>query len=187
MWHVALVCGMCYNGQKVDIKDVLTRKRGIILKRWFDLIVETYPADVANFLRIEKDRFTNPVGHILAEGTEILYDELIRDADPDRILSALDGIIRIRAVQDSLPSQAVAFIFLLKKVVREELEKAFTGDALLKALSQLETRMDMMSLLAFDIYMRCREEVHNIRSGEIRMERDMAMRLLNILKQPDKG
>lgn len=170
----------------VNIKNILTQKREIILKRWLELILETYPADVANFLRLEKDRFTNPVGHILTQETEILYDELIHDADPDRILSALDSIIRIRAVQDSLPSQAIAFIFFLKKALREEIEKAFTGDALLKALSQLETRIDMMSLLAFDVYMRCREEIHNIRSGEIKMERDMAMRLFNILKQSDK-
>ena len=170
----------------VNIKNILTQKREIILKRWLELILETYPADVANFLRLEKDRFTNPVGHILTQETEILYDELIHDADPDRILSALDSIIRIRAVQDSLPSQAIAFIFFLKKALREEIEKAFTGDALLKTLSQLETRIDMMSLLAFDVYMRCREEIHNIRSGEIKMERDMAMRLFNILKQSDK-
>lgn len=177
---------MCYNGQTVDIKDVLTRKRGTILKRWFDLILETYPADVAVFLRNEQNRFTNPVGHVLTEGTALLYDGLIHNVDPEKIVSALDGIIRIRAVQDSLPSQAVGFIFFLKKAVREEMEKAFTGDALLTALSQLETKIEMMSLLAFDVYTRCREEVHNIRSGEIRMERDMAMRLLNAMKQQDK-
>jgi hypothetical protein len=177
---------MCYNKNTVDIKDILTQKRGIILKRWLELILDTYPADAANFLRLEKDRFKNPVGHAFAGGTEILYDAFLHDNDPDVIAAALDNIIRIMAVQDCTPSQAIAFVFQLKQAIREEAGRTVQGKNLFDALSLYEAKIDMMALCAFDVYTRCREEVHNIRSSEIKMERDMAMRILNMLKQPDK-
>ena len=42
--------------------DLLLRNEAAILKRWFNLILETYPADTAPLMRKDKDRFTNPVG-----------------------------------------------------------------------------------------------------------------------------
>jgi L-fucose mutarotase/ribose pyranase (RbsD/FucU family) len=177
---------MCYNKNTVDIKDILAQKRETVLKRWLELILDTYPADVANFLRLEKDRFANPIGHVLIQGTEILYDALLHDNDPDTIKTVLDDIIRIRAVQDFMPSQAIAFVFLLKQAIREEAGKTMQGKELFDALSHYEVKIDTMALCAFDVYERCREEIHNISTGEIKKERDMAMRLSNILKRPDK-
>lgn len=177
---------MCYNKNTVDIKDILIQKREIVLKRWLELILDTYPADVANFLRLEKDRFANPVSHVLIQGTEILYGALLHDNDPDTIKTVLDDIIRIRAVQDFMPSQAIAFVFLLKQAIREEAGKTMQGKRLFDALSHYEVKIDTMALLAFDVYARCREEIHNISNKEIKKERDMAVRLSNILKRPDK-
>jgi hypothetical protein len=41
---------------------------------------------------------------------------------PDTVSTFLDGIVRIRAVQNFAPSEAVAFIFHLKKVIRRNSE-----------------------------------------------------------------
>lgn len=68
--------------------------------------------------------------------------------DSGGIALALDAIIRIRAVQDLTPSQAVEFLFLLKPIMRE---LAPEQDQV-----RLADRIDRLALMAFDKYMQCR-------------------------------
>ena len=85
-----------------------------------------------------------------------------------------NSIIRIRSIQDFTASQAVAFTFKLKDVIREELAGKMQGrpaDAqsrLREELHAFETRIDELSLLAFDVYMKCREKLYEIRTNEIK-------------------
>lgn len=175
----------------MNLKELLLKKKKVILEKWFDLILESYQPVTSNFLKQEKNRFANPVGHIISEGTEILFDELVYERDSDRIISALDSIIRIRAVQDLMPSQAISFVSLLKKAVREEVtrdEGRWMMDdksKMLFELLQFETKIDMLASLAFDIYLKCREEIYEIRVNEAKVSKGMALRLLKIMKQVD--
>jgi hypothetical protein len=157
----------------VKLKTLLQEKKGDILKRWISLTLETYPPDVYNFLKLEKDRFTNPVGYTISTGSETLLDELILGENTDKIISALDSIIRIRTVQDFTPSEAIAFIFLLKKAVREELKvrgevlEAADEREIIEELALFETRVDHLATLAFDVYVKCRDDIHRIKmAGE---------------------
>ena len=69
-------------------------------------------------------------------------------------------------MQDFSAGEAVAFVFLLKGVIRE----APDGESALCAgeLATLEDRIDQLALLAFDIFMRCREQICRIREQEAR-------------------
>ncbi len=146
--------------------ELLSRKKKAILKRWSDLILDTYPPDTSRFLKAEKDRFHNPVGHSVIGETEALYDELLGEMNPDRIRISLDKIIRIRAVQDFSPSKAVAFVLLLKEALREELKSEITGGRVPEDLLELESRIDRVVLSAFDLYMECREKIFEIKTRE---------------------
>lgn len=136
------------------------------MKRWFDTILETYPTDTQRFLQRQKDQFTNPVAHRISEGVEGLFDALLQGIDSNEVSSFLDRIIRIRAVQDFSPSQAMAFIFLLKMVIREELKSEIRENRVSEELLKFESRIDNLALLAFDIYMKCREQVYELRVSE---------------------
>ena len=142
------------------------------------MILDTYPADTSRIFKRDKDRFTNPVGYTISQEIITLYDELLHDMNHEKISTCLNNIIRIRSVQDFPPSQAIAFIFLLKKVIREELVGEIEERQALKQLSEFESRIDKLALLALDIYVQCREKVHQIVIGEVKAEREMAMRLL---------
>jgi len=149
-----------------------------ILEQWIARTVQSYPSSAAAFLSGEEDPFRNPVGHTLRQSLTILYHELQGSMDEARIASALDAIIRIRAVQDLSPSRAVGFVFLLKPIVREFAPE--TGQALLanriedrindqindQIHNQINDRIDRLALLAFDKYMQCREQVAQIRARE---------------------
>jgi len=142
------------------------------------LILESYPADASRFLKQEKDRFANPVGYTISQEIEVLYEELLHGMNSDKLAACLDNMIRIRAVQDFPPSQAIAFTFLLKKAIREELASEITERQAFEELLKYESRIDIIVLLALDIYMKCREKVHQIRVNEVKNEKEMAFKLL---------
>lgn len=160
------------------LESLLSQKRTTILERWFQLIVETHPAITSRFLKQEKDRFVNPVGYTIRQEIETLYDELLQGMDFGKLCASLDNIIRIRSVQDFSPSQAIVFVFLLKKAIREELASEIREKQLFEELLRFESRIDELALLAFDIYMKCREKVYEIRVNEVKAERERVFKLL---------
>ncbi len=149
------------------LENFLSDRKSAILKRWFDLTIETYPEETARFLKNKKNRFANPVGHILFQELESIMDGLFKGIDLNTIRPCLDNIIRIRAVQEMSASQAVAFAFLLKQVIREELEQEIQENRVGKELLELESRIDDLTLLSFDIFMQCREKIYDLKANEI--------------------
>lgn len=144
----------------------LTEKKFAILGRWLTMIYESYPPETAIFLRKEKNRFDNPMGYRISEGLEGLYTALIQDMEKDKLLNYLDEIIRIRALQDFSPSQALAFIFLLKNVIRQELADEIRKENLGAEVLGLESRIDGLALLGFDVYIKRREKIWEIKADE---------------------
>ena len=139
----------------MKLKDLLLERKPKLLKRWFDRIIESYPRDSSDFLKKQKNPFANPVGHTFSEGINGLLDGLIEGSDPKGFDPFLNDIIRIKAVQDFSPSQAVSFLFLLKDVIRDSLEKEIREDSVMKELVELESRID-------------RERIYEIKADEVK-------------------
>lgn len=158
----------------------LSQKKSAILGRWLTTIYESYPPETAIFLRREKDRFDNPMGYRISQGLEGLYDALIQEMDRERLLNFLDEIIRIRALQDFSPSQALAFIFLLKNVIRQELADEIQKENLAEEILDLESRIDGLALLGFDVYTKRREKLREIRVEEMKTRISGLMRKAGI-------
>jgi hypothetical protein len=146
--------------------DVLGPHRAEVLERWRVLVYDSYPEEAVRFFRKEKDGFKNPVGQSINRATETLLDGVLLGRSGKDVASALEGLVRIRAVQDFSASEAVAFVFLLKRAAREVLEEASTGRVPAQAGSDLEARIDALALSAFETYTRCREEIFEIRVRE---------------------
>ncbi len=150
----------------MSLEKLLSDKRSTLIKKWRNLLIGSYPVDAQRFFKKEKNRFSNPVGQTIAEDVEILYDELTVGNNTDKISSSLDNIIRIRAVQDFKPSQAVGFVLQLKKLIQNELGADSRESGIQNALEVLEERIDNAALLAFDIYSQCRQKLYEIRVNE---------------------
>ena len=170
----------------MKLASLLTRKRHAIEKRWFDIIVDTYPADGQLFLKNQKDRFDNPVAYEFRQGIKGIYEALINGMDDDLVLSHLDRIISIRAIQDVPPSKAVAFIFLLKTVIRGELKEELTQKGLSEELLELESRIDGLALICFDVYMTRRKKLYEIRVREAKNRVSGLMRKAGLLADLEK-
>lgn len=149
----------------MNLAEPLAACKTAIVKKWFDRVVETYPAETARFLKSQKDPFANPVGQATQQSLQALFELLYDDPDRALVLQAMDPVIRIRAVQSFSPSQAVAFIFDLKDLL---LEKSAGVSLSTAQRAVVERRIDQFGLAAFDLYMQCREKIFEIKSGEMR-------------------
>jgi hypothetical protein len=134
-----------------------------ILKRWTDRVFDGYPEETAKFLRSNSDPFANPVAAGLREGLGEILDGVLRGVEPHELASALDRVIRVRAVQEFEPSVAVSFVFDLKNLLRKTGLESADG-----SMDELDRRIERLGLYAFDVYMRCREDMWRIRAQEIR-------------------
>ena len=155
----------------MSLAELLSDKRSVVIKKWRDVIIGSYPADTQRFLKKEKNRFSNPVGQTIAEDVEILYDALATGENTDKIPVSLDNMIRIRAVQGFKPSQAVGFVLQLKKLIRDELENSSQDSTALKdEISVLEERIENAALLAFDIYNQCCRKLYELQVNETKRQ-----------------
>jgi hypothetical protein len=150
----------------MSLKNLLQEKKPAIVKQWFEALVETYPEGTRGSLRKQDAQFANPVGYHYAEGVEALFDALLGGMLPDTVSTFLDSMIRIRAVQNFTPSQAVGFIFQLKGILRSALGEVLQDRKLSDELVALESAVDDLALFAFDLYMHCREGIYDIKAKE---------------------
>lgn len=152
----------------MSLQDKIKQKKEAISERCFNLIASTYPPATSQLLKREKDRFLNPVGYAIQNEIETIFNELTGEMNSNRLYTALESIIKIRAVQDFSPSEAVGFVFLLKEAVSETVRSGEHNTKkeegmILNELIEFEQRIDRIALMAFDIYMECREKIHEIK------------------------
>jgi hypothetical protein len=148
--------------------SLITKQRSTIISKWFDSAIQAYAPDTAAFIKSQNDPFANPVGSHTLKGVEALFDQLMGDMDAGAITTHLDPILRIRAVQNLAPSQATAFIFSLKKTLRDMFDKDLHNTSLNRQFVELEARIDRLGLAAFDHYMACREKIFELKANETR-------------------
>lgn len=146
----------------------LAERKAELSEKWADLILQTYPKETQKVWGRQKDRFQNPVGASIEEATRALFDLIIDWEDADRIAEELDRLIRIRSVQDFTPSQAVSFVFLLKKLLRDEFFKPMKAAGSLEDLLRFEARIDNLAMMSFDIYTKGREHIFRMRVDEVK-------------------
>ncbi len=152
----------------MSLTGLIAERQAKIAQRWLDKTIETYPQDASGFLARQKNQFANPVGCTLSGSLEAIVPILCDGASLEALRDELEPVIRIRAVQEFSPAQALSFIYLLKAAIREELRAELADAELGRALWHFEARIDRMALLGFEIYVECRERVCELRIDEMR-------------------
>jgi len=170
----------------MELETFLRENRKSIAKAWTDAVFLSYGVDSGRFLRKEKNSFANPVGTTISRDIAALYDEITGGNDREKISGALDNIIRIRAVQDLDPSQAVGFVLQLREIIRDALPKEQMSEQDSRALRSLEQTIDDTALLAFDIYSSCRKKLYDIRVREVKQHVGRLLKRANLISEiPD--
>lgn len=152
----------------MKIELLLAQRRDSIRQKWLNTIFETYPADSHPFLKNRKDPFANPVGHAITRAVDSILQALFSAGKTFQNGEALEELIKIRAVQEFTPTQAVHFILLLKTVLRNELDEEIADKQDFQDLLALESDIDRVALAAFDAYMQARQTLFDIRIRELK-------------------
>ena len=147
----------------MGLAELLERRKADIVDMWFDLVIKSYPPDTAQFYKGQKDPFANPVGATTKQGLTKIFDEMLGDMDCKTLVAGLDTIVRIRAIQNFTPSDALAFIPGLKNIIRKKLRRELKNTSQLEELNQVENRIDQLVMMAFDIYLSCREKIYELK------------------------
>ena len=187
----------------MTLANLLREKRDAIVKRWLEDVLSTYSPDASAAFGREKDPFANPVGHSLRVGTQGIFEALLNGRDAEEIRRHLQGIVKVRAVQEFSASQAVGFVFRLKEAVRAELGKLARDPRFSSELTEFEREIDEIALAAFDVFVQCREQVYELRVNEVKrrvsgllrragigfddLEPEPDVLITQLLRQPSNG
>lgn len=164
----------------MSFHEFVQASRTDILHRWVELTLRTYPADAFPFFSAHHDQFANPVGETIKSGLTAVFDSLVDGADAETLREKFDRVIRIRSVQNFSAAEAVGFVFGLKGLVRKALGRDADDASTHAELVAFDSRVDELALIAFDIFMSCREQVYDIRARE---EKARSAKLLDRARQ----
>lgn len=145
----------------MSVTSVPGQVRLLFVQEWLACTLRTYPDQTGRFLRVERDPFRNPVGSTFRAAFEQLADELFGGFDRARVAASIDAVVRVRAVQDFTPAEAVAFVPLARDAVRAALRRGGVHlDA--QGLDQLDERIAELAGLASESLGACRDEIRAI-------------------------
>ena len=148
--------------------DLLSDKKSDILERWRELVFDSYVPETARFLKSQKDRFANPIAYQLTRGLTGILEAFLLDKEAGQAVTQFDEVLSLKALQDAVPSRAMAFIFVLKPVIREVLAQELKDTALAAEMLELEARLDGLALLGFDAFMQRREKLCEVKISEVK-------------------
>ncbi|AEB10545.1 RsbRD N-terminal domain-containing protein [Desulfobacca acetoxidans] len=148
--------------------DLLAAKRAEILEQWRNLVFESYVPETARFLKTQKDRFANPISYQLTRGLTGVLDAFLSDIQAEELFTHLDEVLKIKALQEHTPARAMAFLFLLKKIIRSELAQQLQNPAYIQEMYEIEDRIDGLALLGFNVYMERREKLNEVKLSEVK-------------------
>jgi hypothetical protein len=166
----------------MGLTDSIATRSKELAQKWADLILGTYPEQTQVVWRKNRDQFTNPVGSAILASTNELLPLLLTWNDAEAVANSLQQIVKIRAVQDFTPSQALSFVFLLKKLLRQEFIKELAARGELEDLLHFETRVDNLAVIAFDLYVAARDQISRMRVDEVKRAHVNIVRRANLMK-----
>lgn len=159
------------DGMAMTALEILRKYKKEITSKWAEAVFATYPLETTGFLRTKNDPFTNPVAHMTREAAGVLFDAISgEETDPASIRQALERFVKLRAVQKFAPSQNMAVFYVMKPILRETALPEMLDKGQLDEYLAMESRLDTLALLAFDIYAKARETIAEARIKEIRSQ-----------------
>lgn len=161
--------GTIWSRVQMTIADLLSGQKADITRKWLDALVDSYPSETRRFLRKEKSRFANPVGQTSKEEVEKLFDAFV-NGQTEKMTSALDSILVVRAIQDFTPSGAVGFLFEFRQIIRKALQGAGPGSGASGLLQEADEKLDQLLLMGFEVYSKRREKIFDLRANEIKRQ-----------------
>jgi len=174
----------------MSLQDFLIQSRPTIIEKWRATLYTIYPPETVQFLQRQKNQFMNPVGIAAEECIAQLFEYLAQPNSQSQPPEALDYLLKIFSVQDLSPSSALRFLPELKSIVYKFVISEKITSELNEEFRRFEQRIDVLTLQAFDLYVKHREKVYELRAEALRrryakvLEREQPT-VVDFLKEED--
>ncbi|MEI7934920.1 MAG: RsbRD N-terminal domain-containing protein [Chlorobiaceae bacterium] len=143
--------------------DLLEANKKAFLEQWLDCALALFP---------EKMGYSTPIAMVLSGALEKILFCLGKSENDCK--EALDDVTRILAVQNFPPSKALSIFLEPKLILRDIMMKTKVADTLMQ--DAFNSRLDKLTLEAFDSYMRHREKIYQLKVEEGSRRMYMALR-----------
>lgn len=152
---------------ELSIYKVLRENEQHILAKWRSDVFSQVPHELLPG-NTAQGQFTDPISYNIEKNTATILKWLIKAADDNDLAEALEEICRLRAVQNSKPSEALGFIGALKHVIHQLLASGKIIRPNADDLRDVDARIDEIAGQAFDFYCACRAQIYELRVNEIK-------------------
>ena len=163
----------------MSIGDLLRERQDAIVERWAEAVFSSYHKDAAVLFQKQQDPFANPVGKSVRDGTRGLFRVILDGMNPEELRTHLDEIIRVRAIQQFSPSEALSFVFSLRSILRTVVPELDSDPQLRNDATELDKTIDEVALAAFEMYSERREEVAQLRIKEVKRQMGWVFEKIN--------
>lgn len=162
--------------------DPIQKTKDEAIARWLKAVYSLYPLESSGFLRTNQEEFANPVGHTTTKAAQALLSAVLgENIAEETVQEALHNLLRVRSVQALSPAAATGILFLMKPILRELYLVDLLAQSNLHAYLDMESRIDSLSLMAFDLYTANKEQIFAERLKERDRSQVQLMRLVDKL------
>ncbi|MEI7748579.1 MAG: RsbRD N-terminal domain-containing protein [Chlorobiaceae bacterium] len=146
--------------------DLLEANKKALLEQWLDCALALFP---------EKMGYSTPIAMVLSGALEKIVSGL--GTSENDYKDSLDDVTRILAVQNIPPSKALSIFLEPKLILRDIMKRVTVAGTLTQEVQEaFNSRLDALTLEAFDSYMRHREKIYQLKVEEGSRRMHMALR-----------
>lgn len=146
--------------------------REAIVRAWSDVLAASSGASVLEG-EVSSQRFSNPVAYRIDRAAREVVRFLFEGDWDASVSESIDDACHVLALQDAEPSVALGSFFRLRQIALERMD----GEIDRATLLQLDERIDRCVLEALDCHARCREQIMQMRIGELKRREKMLERM----------
>ena len=148
-------------GSPFDV--LIEQNKDKIHEKWLTRRLGIFSEQKKSLIMTQMDQFQNPIRHEMAEGLTGILGHFKKRGE--NFSSSLDQITRVLAIQDFPPSRAMGLFYELKEIVRDIAKKDGVSFSA-KDWGEFNSRLEQMTLEAFDSYVDHREKIYQIKVDE---------------------
>ena len=146
-----------------SMKSLIEQNKEWILKKWLNRRLALFSKQKHSLISTQMDQFQNPIRYEIFEGLKVILDNF--ETKGEKFTESLDQISRVLAIQDFPPSRAMSLFYELKEIIQERAKK--TGVSFgHKEWVEFNSRVEKMTLEAFDSYIDHREKIYQLKVDE---------------------
>ena len=146
--------------QRVLAKLLATR-RDAVVEAWWEKVLELYDERARNLLRRNEDPFTNPLRSTFVSAIERIVDSLAAGQDIDTARDAIREVVKLRAVQEVSPGEALDSFLVFRKALKEVAEDSWDEVA-----EEAMAAQDALLRFAADEYLEAQKLILDIKYRE---------------------